>query len=105
MLNLWLVKLGKMYYAGGLTRKPNNDGSFSYEFARDEEVAFLFSYEDIAKRVADKCGGTVIMKELTSEEYTRLLDKKDRYDDSENEVIEEQKAAIMKDMINHPSSL
>lgn len=64
MLELWLVKLGKMYYAGGLTRVPNNDESFSYEFARDEEVAFLFGFEDIAQKIAEKCGGTVIEKEL-----------------------------------------
>ena len=78
-LTLCLVKLGELFYAGGLHRIPYDETSFSYEFVKDEEVAFLFIDKDIAERIAKKCGGVVINKEITSHEYTQLTIKHECY--------------------------
>ncbi len=78
-LTLYLVKLGELFYAGGLHRVPYDETSFSYEFVKDEEVAFLFIDKDIAERIAKKCGGVVINKEITSHEYTQLTIKHECY--------------------------
>lgn len=84
MFNYWLVKLGKMFYGGGLHRNSDIEKSFSYEFVRDEEVAFLFVDRKTAERIADKCGGTVFKKEIKQpEEYSRLEKKKSNYEKSE----------------------
>ncbi|GAB6427052.1 TPA: hypothetical protein ACOQ5N_004755 [Bacillus cereus] len=96
-LTLWLVKLGELFYAGGLHRIPYDDTSFSFEFVKDEEVAFLFIDKDLAKRIAKKCGGVVIDKDITSHEYTQLTIKHERYIASEKDWRLEQEKVIQKD--------
>jgi hypothetical protein len=92
-----LVKLGELFYAGGLHRIPYDDTSFSFEFVKDEEVAFLFIDKDLAKRIAKKCGGVVIDKDITSHEYTQLTIKHERYIASEKDWRLEQEKVIQKD--------
>lgn len=96
-LTLWLVKLGELFYAGGLHRIPYDETSFSFEFVKDEEVAFLFIDKDIAKRIAKKCGGVVIDKDITSHEYTQLTIKHERYIASEKDWRLEQEKVIQND--------
>ncbi|HEF1903615.1 hypothetical protein COJ67_29685 [Bacillus thuringiensis] len=96
-LTLWLVKLGELFYAGGLHRIPYDETSFSFEFVKDEEVAFLFIDKDLAKRIAKKCGGGVIDKDITSHEYTQLTIKHERYIASEKDWRLEQEKVIQKD--------
>lgn len=96
-LTLWLVKLGELFYAGGLHRIPYDETSFSFEFVKDEEVAFLFIDKDLAKRIAKKCGGVVIDKDITSHEYTQLTIKHERYIASEKDWRLEQEKVIQKD--------
>lgn len=100
-INFWIVKLGKLYYAGGLKRLPNNENSFSHEFVKDQEVAFLFIDENIANHIADKCGGKVIKKEISSKEYSRLLEKHERYTESEMEWEKEQERVISNELKNN----
>lgn len=96
-LTLWLVKLGELFYAGGLHRIPYDETSFSFEFVKDEEVAFLFIDKDLAKRIAKKCGGVVIDKDITSHEYTQLTIKHERYIASEKDWRLGQEKVIQKD--------
>jgi hypothetical protein len=96
-LTLWLVKLGELFYAGGLHRIPYDDTSFSFEFVKDEEVAFLFIDKDLAKRIAKKCGGVVIDKDITSHEYTQLTIKHERYIATKKDWRLEQEKVIQKD--------
>ncbi|MDV6039940.1 hypothetical protein N7X28_26235 [Bacillus sp. SM-B1] len=95
-LTLWLVKLGELFYAGGLHRIPYDETSFSFEFVKDEEVAFLFIDRDLAKQIAKKCGGVVIDKDITSHEYTQLTIKHERYIASEKNWRLEQENVIRK---------
>ncbi|PRT27747.1 hypothetical protein [Bacillus wiedmannii] len=96
-ITLWLVKLGELFYAGGLHRIPYDETSFSFEFVKDEEVAFLFIDKDLAKRIAKKCGGVVIDKDITSHEYTQLTIKHERYIASEKYWRLEQEKVIQND--------
>jgi hypothetical protein len=89
IMTIYLVQLGKLFYAGGLTRRPNHEESFSYEFVRDEEVAFSILFEDIAEKIAEKCGGTVVKREMTVREAGVRSDKHDSYMNSEEEAINE----------------
>lgn len=100
MLEFWFVKLGKLYYAGGLKRLPDNDNSFSFEFAKDEEVAFLFIDDAIANYIAEKCGGEIGKKEITSEEYSRLHEKHELYIKSDIEWDKEQEHEILRELRN-----
>lgn len=99
-LTLCLVKLGELFYAGGLHRIPYDETSFSYEFVKDEEVAFLFIDKDLAKRIAKKCGGVVINKEITSQEYTQLTIKHECYIKSGKDWNLEQEKVIQKILSN-----
>lgn len=87
-----------MFYAGGLKRLPHHENSFSYEFANNEEVAFLIISRGSAERIAEKCGGTVIEKTITSDEYSRLIQKNERYVESEKEWELEQTKAFFHDI-------
>lgn len=93
-LTIFLIKLGKMFYAGGLKRLPDHENSFSYEFANSEEVAFPIICKEIAECIAEKCGGTVIEKTMTYDEYDRLIEKNERYVESEKEWELKQKKAF-----------
>ncbi|WP_180953815.1 hypothetical protein [Bacillus sp. M6-12] len=95
ILTVWLVQLGKLYYAGGLTREPYNDESFSFEFVKDEEVAFSILFEEIAEKIAEKCGGTVVKRELSHKELSKREDKHDAYMRSEGEIVEEVRKRAM----------
>lgn len=95
-MTYWLVKLGKLYYAGGLGRITNQKSTFSFEFTNDEEVASMLGREDIAEEIALECGGVIIKKETTLEKFEELSDKNRRYKDSSEEWDKEQ----IKQMIN-----
>lgn len=95
IMTIWLVQLGKLYYAGGLTRRPSHEESFSYEFVRDEEVAFCILIEEVAEKIAEKCGGIVVKRELTYKEVSKREDKHDAYMNSEQEAVSEMKKQFL----------
>jgi hypothetical protein len=99
IMTLYYVQLGKLFYAGGLTRQPNSEESFSYEFVRDEEVAFGIGFEDIAEWIAEKCGGTVVSRQMTVHEAGVRSDKQDAYEKSESEYVEEVRKSVLSEMI------
>lgn len=88
----WIVQVGNMYYVGGVNRVPHHEQSFSFEFAKDEEVAFPFVLEELARGLAELCGGTVLTKKTTYETFQRLAAKHEDYANSEpnwDEMVEE----------------
>ncbi|MDO6631817.1 hypothetical protein [Bacillus thuringiensis] len=89
-LTYWLVKLGEMYYAGGLLRKKEDESTFSYEFVNDKTFAFPFLEKHGAMRIAEKCGGIVVDHTATGEELTLLEDKNEKYINSEPQARIEQ---------------
>ncbi|TXR62594.1 hypothetical protein DM800_20145 [Bacillus sp. AY18-3] len=89
-LTYWLVKLGEMYYAGGLLRKKEDESTFSYEFVNDKTYAFPFLEKHSAMRIAKKCGGIVVDHTATGEELTLLEDKNEKYINSEPQARLEQ---------------
>lgn len=94
----WIVQLGNMYYVGGLGRLPHNEDSFSFEFAKDEEVAFPFVLEELARGIAELCGGNVLVKKTTYETFQKLVAKHENYANSEpnwDEMVEEKTEGLL----------
>ncbi|WP_270545604.1 hypothetical protein [Clostridium butyricum] len=80
MMEYWLVKVGNLYYAGGLDRNfPEDEEAKSFEFTTLEDVAFMILEEDIANNVAKLVGGIVVPKENTLEEANKLLIMHEKY--------------------------
>ncbi|MFT8349265.1 hypothetical protein [Clostridium saccharoperbutylacetonicum] len=51
MMEYWLVKVGNLFYTGGILRKfPENKNAKSYEFNTDEETAFVLFLKMVQKR-------------------------------------------------------
>ncbi|HDR4368640.1 TPA: hypothetical protein QCP64_005136 [Bacillus cereus] len=97
-LTYWLVKLGEMYYAGGLLRKKEDESTFSYEFVNDKTHAFPFLEKHGAMKIAEKCGGTVVDLTATGEELTILEDRNERYINSESKARLEQELNAREEM-------
>jgi hypothetical protein len=91
---LWIVKLGKLVFTGEIFGIPNDEDSFSFTFAIDEEVANVFIDEATAMYIANICGGTVIKKEVTSDQYIRLDSKNRDYLNREEEFEQLQSMGI-----------
>ncbi len=62
-MNYWIVKLGKVYYACGVSRFSEGfNDACSYEMTTEEMVAWPFKHVEVAVRIAEMIGGTVIEK-------------------------------------------
>lgn len=92
------MKLGEMYYAGGLLRKKEDEPTFSYEFVNDKTYAFPFLEKHGAMRIAEKCGGIVVDLTATGEELTILENKNERYINSESKARLEQEINAREEM-------
>jgi hypothetical protein len=65
----YFIKLGKLYYVTESCRYVKRKEIFSYEFTNDELVAFPFDTQSIAKQTADECGGYIVVRNATFEDY------------------------------------
>ncbi len=93
----WLVKLGNLFYVGGLKRKTREYAeAVSYELTNEESLAFPILIEDIALKLAEKLGGIAVRKELASKELAILQHKNEVYSNSENSWEKEQNDYINK---------
>ena len=68
----WIVKVGKLFYAGGLGGLSEDNKNKSYEFVVDQDYAFALLDEDIAKRIAIETGGILINKQGSVKELIEL---------------------------------
>lgn len=76
----WLVKVGDLYYVGGLNKICiDNEKFFSSEFCNSESIAFPFLIKEGAEYVANFVGGTTIEIELTDEELYERTEKYEQY--------------------------
>ena len=53
----------------------------SYEFTNDKSVAFPINEESIAKQMADECGGYIVVRNATCEDYIREGERWSKYID------------------------
>jgi len=64
----YFIKLGTLYYVYHSYKNVKQKGVSSYEFTNDESLAFPVD-EVSAKQLADKCGGHIVMKNATFNDY------------------------------------
>lgn len=84
-LQYWIVKLGELFYTGGLPRLSKEDEDVKgYDFANKEEVAFPIMLEEIARDIASEVGGIAIPKEGIVKNVGILKEKNDFYLSSAN---------------------
>lgn len=65
----YFIKLGKLYYVNESCRIVKRKEISSYEFTHDELVAFPFDTQSIEKQTADECGGYIVVRNATFEDY------------------------------------
>jgi len=82
-LQYWIVKLGNLFYTGGLPRlSKENEDIKGYDFANDENVAFPILLEEIAEKIASEVGGIIIIKEEIVKNVGKLSENNDFYQKS-----------------------
>ncbi len=60
----WIVKLGKLYYARGLSQLSQEyPEAASFEMTNEEMVAWPFKHVEIAVIIAEEIGGVVVDQE------------------------------------------
>ncbi|MEB2294606.1 hypothetical protein [Priestia megaterium] len=64
----FFIKLGKLYYVYHSYKNVKKKEVSSYEFTNDESLAFPID-EESAKQLADECGGRIVMKNATFNDY------------------------------------
>ncbi len=67
----YFIKLGKLYYVNDWCKDVKKKEITSYEFTHDEMVAFPFDQESIAKQMAEECGGHIVVRNATFNDYVR----------------------------------
>jgi hypothetical protein len=77
----YFIKLGKLYYVNESCRNVKRKEISSYEFANDELVAFPFDTQSISKRTADECGGYIVVRNATFEDYISQGERWSKYID------------------------
>ena len=77
----YFIKLGKLYYVNESCRNVKRKEISSYEFTNDELVSFPFDTQSIAKQTADECGGYIVVRNATFEDYIREGDRWSKYID------------------------
>ena len=65
----YFIKLDKLYYVNESCRNVKRKEISGYEFTNDELVAFPFDIQSIAKQTADECGGYIVVRKATFEDY------------------------------------
>lgn len=66
----WIVKLGKLYYACGVSRFSQGfSDACSYEMTTEEMVAWPFKHVEVAARIAVSIGGIVVEKKGEMETF------------------------------------
>lgn len=94
----WLVQLGKLFYAGGLLRTSTNPDVFSHEFVSDESLAFPFTAEVFAAKVAEEVDGTVQIRNSTVKEFIEQYNRHEQYTNSEKLFHKEQESALFDEL-------
>ncbi|PEU51606.1 hypothetical protein CN395_28585 [Priestia megaterium] len=77
----YLIKLGKLYYVNESCRNVKRKEISSYEFTNDELVSFPFDTQSIAKQTTDECGGYIVVRNATFEDYIREGERWSKYID------------------------
>ena len=75
----FFIKLGKLYYVNESCRNVKKKEISSYESTHDELVAFPFDTQSIVKQTADECGGYIIGRNATFEDYIRQGERWSKY--------------------------
>ena len=63
------IKLGELYYVNESDRYVKKKEASSYEFTNDESVAFPINEESIVKQTGNECGGYIVVRNATFEDY------------------------------------
>lgn len=71
----YFIKVGKLYYVNKSYENVKRKGIFSCEFTNDKLVAFLFHAKSIAKQTSDECGGYIVVKNATFDNYIDYKEK------------------------------
>ncbi|PGQ88172.1 hypothetical protein [Priestia megaterium] len=87
----YLIKLGNLYYAGGLARTCSIKKAASYELVNQESLAKPITYKGTAERIAKEIGGLLITKNGTALGFLNLVDLNEDYVESEQKWIEQEK--------------
>lgn len=83
----YFIKLGKLYYVNGSCKDVKKKEISSYEFTNDESVAFPIDEEFIAKQMADECGGHIVKKNATFNDYISQGERWSNYIDGKEKSI------------------
>jgi len=83
----YFIKLGKLYYVNESCRNVKRKEIYSYEFANNELVAFPFDTQSIAKQTADECGGYIVVRNATFEDYISQGERWSKYIDYKDKSI------------------
>ncbi|MGG1368308.1 hypothetical protein ABE322_21215 [Priestia megaterium] len=83
----YFIKLGKLYYVNESCRNVKKKEISSYEFTNDELVAFPFEALSIAKHAADACGGYIVVRNDTFEDYINQEERWSKYIDYKEKNI------------------
>jgi len=76
----WIIKLGKLFYTGGLPRLlEEHEDVKGYDFSNKEDTAFPILIEDLAKELAILIGGIAIKKEEIVKNIMALGEKNKAY--------------------------
>lgn len=99
-LQYWIVKLGNLFYTGGLHRlSKENQNIEGYDFANSEAVAFPIMLEEIAERIAIKVGGIAICREGTVKDVVKLSENNEYYAGSSKQWVKEQLESFKEQLI------
>ena len=80
---MWRVRLGKLYYVQGYHKHfidDLNNPNF-FEYSNEVNFAWLFDYKDIAKHIAEICGGIVESVIVLPEEFINLYKLREEHTD------------------------
>ncbi|MEB2277710.1 hypothetical protein LAV82_27225 [Bacillus sp. ILBB4] len=83
----YFVKLGRLFYVYHSYKDVKEKEVFSYEFTNDESVAFPID-EKSAKQLADECGGQIVMKNATFNDYISQGERWSHFIDSKKKHME-----------------
>jgi len=67
----YFIKLGELYFVKEWCKEVKKKEITIYEFTNNESFAFPFDTEFIAKQTAEECGGNIVEKKATFEDYVR----------------------------------
>ncbi|MFE4030352.1 hypothetical protein ACFX4N_29900 [Priestia sp. YIM B13551] len=65
----YFIKLGKLYYVNESCRNVKRKEISSYEFTNNELIALPFDTKSITKQITDECGGYIVVRNATFDDY------------------------------------